>query len=67
MVVESKFNIGDDVWFIRGNQATCCDVTGVGIFVEGNKEPKITYTVHYDHDYDESQVFATKEELLKSL
>ena len=67
MVVESKFSIGDKVWYISSNQVLGQIITGVGISVEGDKEPKITCTVHYDEDIDESKVFASKVELLKSL
>lgn len=67
MEVESKFSIGDKVWCIYSNKVLCQDVTGVGILLLENAEPSIKYTLHFDHDYEEKDVYATKEELLKSL
>ncbi len=67
MEVESKFSIGDKVWCIYSNKVLCQDVTGVSILLLENAEPVINYTLHFDHDYEEKDVYATKEELLKSL
>ena len=67
MEVQSKYKIGDYVWYINENRVLKSDVTGVGILLEEDKAPSITYTLHYDRDLDESKVFPTKEELLKSL
>lgn len=66
MEVETKFNIGDNVYFITDNKVQKMDITGISISVNGN-EPKIEYTLHFDTNINENLVFASKEELLKSL
>ena len=66
MEVSSKFNIGDKVYFIADNKVQKSDITGVSISVNGG-ETKVEYTLHFDSTIDESLVFATKEELIKSL
>ena len=67
MEIESKFSIKDYVWYMCDNKPLGRDVTGVGILLEKGKEPSIDYILHFDDDIDESKVYATKEELLKSL
>ena len=67
MVVKSKFNIGDYVWYVSNNAVQKGDVTGIGILLDGDKKPDIKYTIHFDKDVDECKVFKTKEELLNSL
>lgn len=66
MKVSSKFNIGDKVYFITDNKVQRSDITGVSISVLGG-ETKVEYTLHFDSTIDENLVFATKEELIKSL
>ncbi len=66
MEVETKFNIGDNVYFITDNKVQKMDITGISISVNGN-ESNIEYTLHFDTNINENLVFASKEELLKSL
>ena len=62
----ARFNIGDKVWMISNNRALQIDVTGVGISVDKNGSHTL-YTLHFDKDVEESKLYGTKEELLKSL
>ena len=66
MVVSSKYNIGDKVWFISDNKVQQTDITGVSIRIS-KENPVIVYTLHYGNDISEDRVFAKKEELLKTL
>lgn len=66
MVVSSKYNIGDKVWFISDNKVQQTDITGVSIHI-GKEDPVILYTLHYGNEISEDMVFAKKEELLKTL
>ena len=67
MEVKTKFNVGDMVWYIYNNKVSHLDVTAVSISVYSDSDPIIKYTLHYDYELDESKLFTTKEELLKSL
>lgn len=70
MTVETKYNIGDEVWFILGSKARQGKILEI-IF------NKVGYTLigyHYNvqvgvshGSFNESDLFFTKEELLKSL
>lgn len=66
MKVKTKYDIGDRVWCISNNKVQNIEVTGFNITVT-SEGTEIIYTLHYDLKYDESKVFDTKEELLKSL
>lgn len=68
MVVRTKYNIGDMVFFISNNRVMNLKVTGVGISVEdAGGEPDIFYHLHYDEKRPENKLFRTKKELLESL
>ena len=71
MTIETKYNIGDEVWImVRGE---CYQLKVVGIRTNSLKYYKsIEYFVSEDGDelsftFGESELFPTKEELLKSL
>lgn len=74
MTIETKFNIGDTVWFLKNNKVTsmevwCIEVSATKIYV------KPTYVFfraatsqNEGHLYfAEEDCFQTKEELLQSL
>jgi len=67
MVVTTKYNIGDTVWFISNDKVSTLDITGFNITVDSGKTV-IKYNLHYDvEELEEELLFPTKEELLKSL
>lgn len=72
MTIETKYNIGDEVWGEWYMEITKFKVKGISIIVEGIK-PSILYDL-VDTQYctneasmTEEYLFPTKEELLKSL
>ena len=67
LLVKSKYNIGDKVWYISSNKVQALDVTGVRISVESADECKVEYVLHYDWHMPEEKLFRSKSELLESL
>ncbi len=68
MEVNTRFNIGDKVWYINDNRAVRSDITRVIISVESPGSCEVSYSLHFgDTEIPEGQLFRTKEELLKSL
>lgn len=71
MKIETKYDIGDEVWIMIYGE--CYQLRVVGIRITKLKNHKaIEYFVSEDGDelsftFDESEFFPTKEELLKSL
>lgn len=72
MVIETKYNIGDEVWGEWYMEIEKFKVKGIYIIVKGNKS-SILYDLIDTQDYTneasmtEEYLFLTKEELLKSL
>lgn len=71
MTIETKYNIGDEVWFIWENKVYVSFIEDVRV-KRNNKNIKIEYMVESMQKKDfglkkESDLFPTKEELLKSL
>jgi hypothetical protein len=71
MTIETKYNIGDEVWFMNENKAYVSFIEDVRV-KRNNKNTKIEYMVESMQKKDfglkkESDLFPTKEELLKSL
>ena len=65
--VQTKYYIGDRVWLISNNKAIEKIITQFDVVVSDNGI-KITYELNYESiDIDESKLFTSKEELLKSL
>ena len=67
MKIETKYDIGQEVWFRKGHLVVKGTITDIFLF---EQEGKIVlgYGINdYDHALTESQLFPTKEELLKSL
>lgn len=72
MTIETKYNIGDEVWGEWYMEIVKFKVKGISIIVEGI-QPSILYDLVDAQDYTndagmtEEDLFPTKEELLKSL
>lgn len=73
MKTETKFNIGDEVWFKRNSDYFKGRISAIHISLRtGETIPTIEYNViwgnDFYHDYIiERNLFRTKEDLLKSL
>jgi hypothetical protein len=73
MTIETKYNIGDKVWFMHQNLAKSAIIVKIDIIVEismndTNIYKNIWYSLfNYQSSYAEQTIFPTKEELLKSL
>lgn len=73
MTIETKYNIGDKVWFIDDNKAKSATIITIGVFVERDMNSQyVSNSVQYGlydfpYPYIENYLFPTKEELLKSL
>ena len=68
VLVKTKYNIGDKVWFISNNRVQSLDVTGVGICSELEAECKVEYILHFNSSWvNENKLFKSKKELLESL
>lgn len=75
MTIETKYNIGDEVWFIKDNKVQSLKITQLNVLM--NLLPKtdghgceIVQVVDYSDRKTvlaEYECFSTKEELLKSL
>lgn len=67
MKIETKYNIDDNVWILYNNRCLCCKVLTIKIDV--NPKLYIQYIFALDKEVwlSEEFVFATKEELIKSL
>ena len=65
MTIETKYNIGDEVWLMRNNEAALGFVEIIDIR-HTTFEEDIEYYVLGNWHF-ESSLFPTKEELLKSL
>ena len=67
MKIETKYDIGQEVWFRKGHLVVKGCITDIFLFKQEGKIV-IGYCINdYDHALTESQLFPTKEELLKSL
>lgn len=72
--IESKFDVGQKVWMLVDSKAVERVIRRVNVFIT-KKEERVEYnmevTEKYSSDeytfYDESKVFATKEELRKAV
>ena len=82
MKIETKYNIGDEVWFIHGDRCRNGKICGMkhtygigkmfGKLYTGEEKVEIHYSVESSQypcvlDFKEEKLFPTKEELLKSL
>lgn len=77
--MKSKFNIGDEIFFMKYNEPSKAVVKGIafiiGEFEESSsfkrigteEKPSVNYNVGMYSSIEESKAFATKEELQKNL
>lgn len=65
MTIETKYNIGDEVWFMYRNKVFSGRI--VGIFIRSNGISYKIVSIIKGMWFSESNLFPTKEELLKSL
>lgn len=69
MTIETKFNIGDEVWMHLGNECICGKIIELRIYVSKRRTQEI-YEVFADDETVSmlgEGLFPSKEELLKSL
>lgn len=66
MTIETKYNIGDEVWAIRDNRPSMYKITKVTLVCD-DIDLNISYKTRCCKYFFESELFPTKEELLKSL
>jgi hypothetical protein len=82
MTIETKYNIGDEVWFMEDNHSQSGTVTGLrfsygkgevfGKALSHEEKVQVNYVlrgdfIHSGDILEEKFLFTTKEELLKSL
>ena len=71
MKIETKYNIGQEVWFTIGSCHVNGTINEIYIYIFRNSR-KIIYGIEYKNyigysQKEESELFPTKEELIKSL
>lgn len=71
MIIETKYNIGDEVWFMEHNKPNKGSVVKIDIDIARSGD---WYIEHYKVNFDNvlicevgQSLYPTKEELLKSL
>ena len=70
MTIETKYNIGDDVWLLYNNKAVSSRIFRIEVKVDLHLSARIKYYLSGSdiaEFYSEDKLFPTKEELLKSL
>lgn len=71
MTIETKYNVGDEVWVMCDSKPTKGKAKWIDIHIGRLGEEQIIeiryQVLSYDTPYSEGLVFPTKEELLKSL
>jgi hypothetical protein len=67
MAIETKYNIGDEVWYKGFEEIFHDRISNIRIEADCLGEIHINYELWNDVTKDECQLFPTKEELLKSL
>lgn len=73
MEIKTKFDLWQEVFFLHNNKVQCLQIDSIYIRVialgGGEKEIEISYQLNGSTTdrFDEKDLFATKEELLKSL
>lgn len=77
MTIETKYNIGGAVWVMMDNKVHHLRIEAIEVSIGkamvgengilSISEYKYRYSVGWNNWYDESQLFPTKEELIKSL
>lgn len=74
MTIETKYNIGDEVWVMYENKAITAQVIEMDVEIRDVFRGGVSAecfcrieTPHFTRQTHESRLFPTKEELLKSL
>ena len=74
MTIETKYNIGDEVWLVRGGRARVGHIESAcfhRFMVMGELYTRITYDISSEgqrlYHVNEIDIFPTKEEFLKNL
>ena len=74
MVIETKYNIGDEVWVVKGGRARVGHIQSLcfhQFLCVGDVHTRISYDVSSEGDFlyhiNEIDLFPTKEDLIKSL
>lgn len=71
MVIQTKFDIGDDVFYMEDNKVASSIVTDINIYVSDNifgiYEANVFYKIFDGTTISGKGLFATKQELLESL
>ena len=74
MKIETKYNINQEVWFIEDNKVKNEEILKLTFTKDGSNESVFYYfkeksmnTSNWERSRKESEVFATKEELINSL
>lgn len=67
MTIETKYNIGDEVWYKGFKEIFHDRIFNIRIDVDSLGEIHIYYDLWDDVTKDECKLFPTQEELLKSL
>lgn len=71
MKVETKFNVGDNVYTMYSNRIALFVVESIQVYIgKGDTYPSIKYTLSYFDEKtnkDENEVFATREGIIKFL
>lgn len=67
MTIETKYNIGDEVWFICSNLVQTSTVRKIRPIINRDNNLIYYYVDGLPYEYSETKLFPTKAELLKSL
>lgn len=72
MTIETKFNIGDKVWFMNENKVCCDEISAIHLHLYEDKQ-LFNYSFGLNDciqkyiQVDEQELFRTKQELLDNL
>ena len=69
MEIKTKFNINDEVWFIYDNKVIKRKIVRINIEIESEQRTiyRLNPCINNVLQFEEKNLFPTKEELLKSL
>ena len=67
MTIETKFNIGDEVWFMYENRPMSMRVMHIELYISCNKVKRQYIDKYGSYRVSEHKLFRTKQELLDSL
>lgn len=74
MIIQTKFDIGDKVYFLHENKVNYKVIEKVSTFKCADKSTTVLYELsgivdrgNFPLKFDEAEVFGTKEELINSL